>query len=310
MNAVFFAALCLIWGSTWMAIKINLGSFPPFFSAGLRFLLAGFVLLAAMKFAKVSFPGEWRKLSPSFVFGLLNGISYGLIYWGEQYIPSGLTAVLNASLPFFSIIFAAMFIGERITLRKVFGSIIGFAGVLLLFYESLSELSSGKIMGEIAIVVAAAVYALAGVHVKKRSSVEPLAAVTVQMLTAAAVLLLVALPVEYGAAVHFTWRGLVAFMYLSLFGSAVAFYLYNHLILRMEVTALSYTSLITPAIATLLGVLIMEEELNGFMIIGMILIFTGTAIINIKGAHRSRDKLPDLSADSEPYRQSEELRQS
>ncbi len=282
MNALLFAVLCLIWGTTWMAIKVNLTSFPPFYSAGMRFLLAGFVLFGVMKLKGASFPKDKSVLNPSIVFGLLNGVSYGLVYWGEQYIPSGLTAVLNASLPLFSIIFARLFIGETITGQKIIGSVIGFSGVVLLFYESLSGMATAKLAGEIGIVVASCVYAFAGVHVKKRSVAQPIVAVTIQMFTSAAVLLLLAIPIERYPAINFTWTAFAAFLYLSMFGSAIAFYIYNALILRIEVTKLSYTSLITPAVATLVGVLMLGEQLNLQMITGMLLILGGTAIVNIQ----------------------------
>ncbi len=282
MNAVFFFVLCVIWGSTWMAIKVNLTSFPPFYSAGLRFLLAALVLFGVMKLRGAAFPHQLKKNSPSIVFGILNGVSYGFVYWGEQFIPSGLTAILMAALPFFSIILAYIFIGERITTRKIIGTMAGFLGVLLLFMEGLSGANSGKLAGELAIVAAAAVNALAGVHVKKHSTIEPLAAVTIQMFFAGLVLTAVAVTVEHGPLIAFSWAGLTAFLYLSLFGSALAFYLYNQLILRMEVSKLGYIAMITPAVATLLGVVWLGEVLVWQMLLGLGMILAGTLVINLR----------------------------
>lgn len=282
MNAIYFAALCLIWGTTWMAIKINLSSFPPFYSAGLRFLLAAAVLFIVMKIRGASLPKDIRESLPSVVFGVLNGISYGLVYWGEQFISSGLTAILNASLPFFSIIFAYFLIGEKLTLQKTVGTIVGFIGVLLLFYQGLGDLHSTRTAGQLAIVGASAVYALAGVHVKKRSTIKPLVAVTIQMFFAALVILAVAVPAEYGHSFRFAWAGIFAFLYLSLVGSALAFYLYNTLILRIEVTKLGYISMVTPAVAAVIGAVMLRERMQWQSVLGLLIILTGMAIINLK----------------------------
>lgn len=289
MNALFFAALCIIWGSTWMAIKINLTAFPPFFSAGFRFLLAGFVLFLIMRFNRPGFSGDFKEYRPSLVFGLLNGISYGLVYWGEQFIPSGLTAILNASMPFFSVIFAYLLIGELITVRKVAGMAVGFTGVLFLFYQGLAGSNRSMLPGELAIIMASAIYALAGVHLKKRSKVEPLEAVIVQMFASAAVLLAVAVPTEYNRVVSFSWPGLAAFLYLSLVGSALAFYLYNRLLLHMEISRLAYVAMITPGVAAILGAAWLGEVLHWQMLAGLALILTGIAVINL-GAVGSEEK--------------------
>lgn len=282
MNAIYFSALCLIWGTTWMAIKINLTTFPPFYSAGMRFFLAGLVMLILMKSSGKSFPKSFKEVYPSIVFGFLNGITYGLVYWGEQYIPSGLTSILNASLPFFSIIFAFIFIGEKITVRKIIGSVIGFAGVILLFYESTADFEKVKFGGELAIIVSAAVYALAGVHFKKHSHLEPLMAVTIQMFFSSLVLISAAGLLENTSDIKFSWQSVGAFLYLSLFGSALAFYLYNQLVLRMEISKVSFVSMITPVIATLVGLIFLNEPVHWQMFAGMIIIFAGITVINLK----------------------------
>lgn len=286
MTTLFFITLCIIWGTTWMAIKINLSAFPPFYSAGLRFLLAGIILFLMGKITKRTFKGDFRDYIPSIVFGMLNGVTYGLVYWGEQFISSGMTAILNASLPFFSMIFAALFVGETITLRKIAGLVIGFCGVLLLFVDGLSTFHMNKLWGQLSIIFSAIVYALAGVYMKKRSAVNPFEAVMIQMFCSALILLAVALPVEDLNNISFSVPTVAAFLYLSFVGSALAFYLYNQLILRMEVSQLSYVSMITPGIATAVGVLFLGEQVYWRTAAGMTLILMGTAVINLTGRKR------------------------
>lgn len=282
MTTLFFVALCLIWGTTWMAIKINLSAFPPFYSAGLRFLLAGILLLLMAKLRNKKFEGNFQNYIPSIIFGILNGIAYGLVYWGEQFISSGMTAILNASLPFFSVIFAAFFVGELITIGKVAGLITGFCGVLFLFYDSLSTFQMDQLWGQLSIIASAAIYAMAGVYMKKRSTVSPMEAVTIQMFFSALILLSVALPVEQLGGIRLSGPTVAAFLYLTLVGSALAFYLYNELILRIEVSQLSYVSMITPAIAAAVGVLFLGEQIHWRTAGGMALILMGTAVIGLK----------------------------
>jgi len=133
-----------------------------------------------------------------------------------------------------------------------------------------------------AVVTASAIYALAGVYVKKHSTIEPLPAVNIQMFTASVVLLVIAVPADYSRTVIFSWPGLAAFLYLSLVGSALAFYLYNRLILQMEVSKLAYIAMITPAAATVLGAVWLGEVIGWQILTGLGMILAGTAVINLK----------------------------
>ena len=285
-----FVTLCLIWGSTWMAIKINLQAFPPFLSAGVRFLLAGAVMYMLLMIRRLSLPRDWRVLYPGMVFGVLNGISYGLVYWGEQFISSSLTAVSNAALPFFSLVFAWLMVGEEITRWKVAGLVTGFAGILVIFGDHIGagSFAGGKaVYGQVAIVIAAAIYAFAGAHAKKHhQALDVHRVVTVQMLASAAVLLLLGVFFEYRAPVEFSRPALLAFFYLSLIGSAMAFYLYNYLLQKMEVSRVGYISFVTPVIATFLGVWLLKEELRVNLLVGMGFITCGIILLNRPGRPR------------------------
>lgn len=280
-----FIVLCLIWGSTWMAIKINLQAFPPFLSAGARFLLAGAFLYVLLLIRKLPLPRDRRLLYPAVVFGVLNGISYGLVYWGEQYISSSLTAISNAVLPFFGLLFAWLVAGEKITRWKVAGMFVGFAGILVIFGDNLSSggAADGKyaILGQLAILVSAANFAFAGAHAKKHHQLlDPHRAVTVQMLASAAVLLVAGAVAEYRQPIGFSGPALLAFLYLSLFGTALAFYLYNYLLQKIEVTRLGYTSFITPVIATFLGSWLLHEKVGLELLVGMGFITCGIILLN------------------------------
>ena len=133
-------AVSFIWGSTWIAIKLGLQSIPPFLSAGMRFALASAILAALSWAAGVPWPREARTHGGLLTLGFLNFVvNYGVVYWGEQYVSSGLTAVLFATYPLFVLLIAHAMIGaERITPRKALGVALGFLGVAVIFRSDLS----------------------------------------------------------------------------------------------------------------------------------------------------------------------------
>lgn len=291
-SIAIFAVLCLIWGSTWMAIKINLQAFPPFLSAGARFLLAGIVLYVILLVKKLRLPRDWRVLYPGVVFGVLNGISYGMVYWGEQYISSSLTAISNAVLPFFSLLFAWLMVGEKINRWKLAGLLTGFAGILVIFGDNVGAGGAADnkyaVLGQLAVLAAAVIFAFSGAHAKKHHQLlDPLRVVTVQMLASAAVLLVLAAVIEYRHPVGFSVSALLAFFYLSLLGTALAFYLYNYLLQKIEVSRIGYISFVTPVIAVFLGSWLLHEKLGLKLLVGMGFITCGIILLNRPGRSKA-----------------------
>src|SRR5256885_12089961 len=132
--------LCLIWGSTWLFIKLGLANLPPFTFAGIRFVIAFTILFAIIKARRLSLPrtnADWILLA---VTGILSfSLNYGLLFWGEQYISSGLAALLQATIPAFGLVLAHFYLpGEQMTPVKILGVVIGVAGVGVVFSNQLS----------------------------------------------------------------------------------------------------------------------------------------------------------------------------
>jgi putative membrane protein PagO len=281
MKKLFFAFICLIWGSTWLAIKIGLAFFPPFSFAAIRFVLATLVVYCVLLLKRESISWRWSDLRGAVLFGIFNGIDYVLVFWAEQYISSGLTAIINSALPFFSLIFACLLAGERITAAKAAGLVAGFGGVILVFGGNLSHLSTGGLAAQVAVLVSAASYAFGATLAKryqhKRSLLEQ---VTVQMGVTALVIAVPALIFERGATLHFTADGVVALLYLTLIGSVAGFLLYFWLLERMAVSQLSYMSMITPVIAFFLGVWWGHERMAWQYLGGLAIILAGVWIVN------------------------------
>jgi drug/metabolite transporter (DMT)-like permease len=279
-NVWLYALLCLIWGSTWLVIKVGYGGLGPFNVAAVRFFAAGLLLSLALPFVGAPWPRgrtEWGLVV--WVGVVLFGADYGLIYWSERSLDSGLTAILFATLPLITSVIAHVYVpGERMTGRKLAGTLLAFVGVVALFGDRV-RLDRSQI-GPMAAVVASAVSAAAGSVVTKRygSTLHPAALNAPAMLVGAAALLLAAaaagerlqLPEDVG-----TWA---AVAYLSVVGSVVSFLTYFSLLKTWSVTSLSFISVFTPVIALVLGFLVLGERPTIWTAAGAAPILAGTTL--------------------------------
>ena len=275
-----YAMLCVIWGSTWLVIKVGYGGLGPLTVAGVRFLLAGVILAVLMPLLGARWPSgrvEW--LLVLWVGVVLFAADYGLIYWSEQFIDSSLTAILFAMLPLFTIAFAHAYLpGDRITPRKLSGTVLAFIGVGALFGDRLRiEAAQG---GPMLAVIASTVFAAAaGVATKRHgASLHPAALNSTAMLVGAAVLIVTA--IVRGEHPRFppdarTW---MAVGYLAVVGSVISFLGYFSLLKTWSVTSLSFISVFTPAIALGLGFVFLGETPTLWTALGTIMILAGVAL--------------------------------
>jgi drug/metabolite transporter (DMT)-like permease len=278
-SVVLYALLCVIWGSTWLVIKLGYGGLGPFTVAALRFLMAGAVLSVIVPALGARWPRGRIEWSVVLCVGVvLFGADYGLIYWGEQFIDSGLTAILFATLPLFTVALAHVYIpGDRITARKLTGTLLAFLGVVALFGESLRL--DIEMLGPMAAIIVASICAAAAGVVSKRhgASMHAAALNAPAMLIGGAVLTVAALatgerfqlPRNAG-----TWA---AIGYLALVGSVVSFLVYFSLLKTWSVTSLSFISVFTPAIALALGFVVLDERPTLWTALGAVLILAGVA---------------------------------
>ena len=277
-----YILLCLIWGSTWMVIKIGYGGLGPFNVAGLRFLLAGVLMAAVAQATQVRWPRGRQEWTAVVIVGLLMFAGdYGLIYWAEQYIESGLTAVLFATLPLMTLFVARAYLpGERITPGKLASSVLALGGTVALFADRL-QLDAGATRPMLAVLGATLCAAVASVVSKRDAHDIPAASLNAtSMLIGAGVLLVVAL--ARGEGVHVpadagTWAALV---YLSLAGSVLAFLVYFSLLKTWSVMSLSFISVFTPIIALLLGFVFLNEPLTAWKVGGAVLILVAVVLAN------------------------------
>lgn len=279
-SVALYVLLCVIWGSTWLVIKVGYGGLGPFTVAGLRFLLAGAILTVIIPVLGARWPRgqrEWTLVT--FVGVVLFAADYGLIYWGEQFIDSGLTAILFATLPLFTVALAHLYIpGDRITPRKLGGTLLAFAGVVALFGESL-RLDAGKLGPMAAVIIATICAAAAGVASKRHGATLHAASLNAPaMLIGSVVLVATAMATGEHIRAPRDPNAWMAIGYLALVGSVISFLVYFSLLKTWSVTSLSFISVFTPAIALALGFVFLDERPTLWTAIGAVLILAGVAL--------------------------------
>lgn len=259
--AGLYALVCLIWGSTWVVIKIGLHGVPPFLAAGLRFLLAAATLfgLIAARGGKIRLDRGGR--ISVFSCGVINfTISYAGVYWAEQYISSGMAAILYCTMPLTVALLSRFWTRtETLSARKMAGILVGMAGTVWLFKPALS-VSASSAAGMAVALISSAIASFNLVVVKKygrETDVFTLNALS--MAIGAAGLLGLSLAFEPLSAVVWSRANVFAIVYLALVGSVAAFMSYFTLVKVLEATRLSLITLIFPIVALFLGRVFLNE---------------------------------------------------
>jgi drug/metabolite transporter (DMT)-like permease len=285
-SRIVWLVLCCIWGSTWLFIKLGLESLPPFTFAGIRFVIAAIILFTLIAVRRVPFPRKRRDLLLLAVTGVLSfTLNYGLVFWGEQYITSGLAALLQSTLPAFGLIIAHYYLpGERMTWPRIFGVVLGVIGVAVIFSNQLRVSGPRALWGGAALVLSAFCAAYANVLVKAYGlKLPPSVLAAGQMFFGLIPLVLVGIPLEGNPLrLHWTPIAVMALFYLAVVGSVIAFLLYYWLVQHMEVTKTMLIALVTPVVAVTLGVLVLHEQMNWRTLAGGMLIMSGIGLIVLR----------------------------
>jgi drug/metabolite transporter (DMT)-like permease len=285
-SKIVWLLLCLIWGSTWAFIKVGLEDLPPFTFAGIRFVIASIIVYAIIRIRKIRMPQtrkDWVLLAVTGILAFT--LNYGLVFWGEQHVSSGLAALLQATIPVFGLVIAHFYLpGEQMTTAKVFGVILGVAGVGVIFSDQLTVAGSRAIAGSAGLVVGSACAAYANVLVKSRGgNMQPATLTLGQMVFGLVPLLMIGIATE-GNPFAFRWTrmAVVALFYLAIVGTVCAFLMYYWLVQHMDVTNTMLIALVTPVIAVALGIVVLDEKLNWRMVFGGVMIIGGIAIIGLR----------------------------
>ncbi len=281
-----YLLLCFIWGSTWLAIRISLESFTPFLSGGLRFLIASIAIFIVMRLKGITLQKDKLSVKLYLQMGFLSFvIPFGLVYWAEQFVPSGLASVLFGVYPFFVAIFSFFMIpNEKIGIGKTVGMILGFTGIVIIFSDSFSFTISDYLLGMIAVMLSGVMQAYIAVTLKKYGKhLNPLSMNFIPMLIAGISGTLIGLLAEDISRVSLHEAGIFAVLYLALFGSVVTFTAFYWLMKRINVVILSLIAFITPIVALILGWIFYNEILTTQHLVGSAFVLIGLLIANLYG---------------------------
>jgi drug/metabolite transporter (DMT)-like permease len=288
---VAWLTLCVVWSSTWLAIKIGLRDLPPISFVGIRFLIAILVLLAVSLGRVRLLPLRGSDYAVLAFTGILMfGLNYTLLFWGELYVSSGLAAVLQTTIPIFGMLFAHWLLpDEPIQLQKLAGALVAVGGVALICARLLSFNGLLAFWGGVGISIGAAGAAFSNVLLKRHAiQLAPAMLAAWQMIFGAVPLLLVGLVVD-GSPTRFHWSGTAIFclFYLAIVGSAFTFLLLYWLLPRMTVTNLQTIALITPPGAVMFGWLLGGEKFPLWSLFGAGLVLAGVWLIFRKTKRRA-----------------------
>ena len=275
-----YATICLIWGSTWGAIRLLVRDVLPLRAAAVRFCLAALLLmgiaLARAKRLKLN-PGQWRAL---IILGFtMMALPFGLVFWAESRISSSMTALLASSCPLFVSLFTPLLTHTRVPRRAVFAMLIAMGGIGVLFYGGLSG-STDSFLGGGAVILAQILTGWSAVFAKRElTGVSPVWSTAVQFSISAAVLCVASLVFERGHPSDWNQTSILALGFLTIFGSVVAFSLYYWLLGAMPAYRLSTTNLVVPIVAMTEGAILLGEAVPLLMMVSAVLVLVSVAIV-------------------------------
>jgi drug/metabolite transporter (DMT)-like permease len=263
---VAYLLVCVVWGSTYLAIRIGVHDLPPFLFAGVRFFTAGILLGAAVLATGGELPRarrDWRTLAIVGCFLLIGGNA--TLVWAEQTVESGLASVYVAAGPLWTAFFDAIVPGgkTRLTWRMGLGLLLGFLGILLLAGVTPAQLLSIEMRGPVALTLGSASWAMGSVYSKRHpTAVSPYAAAAVQMAVAGGLLMLVGLALGESRAWQVTPSGMGALAYLIFVGSIVGYTAFGYALRNASATVVGTFAYVNPVVAVLLGWLILHEQVT------------------------------------------------
>ena len=308
-----FAAIYVIWGSTYLAILLAIKTIPPFFMAGTRFLIAGLILLVWALLKGEQIPDKKSILKISLAGVLMLAVGNALLAWVEQYMESGLAAILVATVPLWFVLLDKKQWNYHFTNKQIIiGLIVGFAGVILLFAgKGSADLfnSKMKIISLIVLLVAEIGWTIGSLYSKyQKIQGSTLMKVAIQMVAASIVIFIggFGLNEQKGFVIsNISWESIGALAYLVIMGSLVAYMAYIWLLSIRPASLVGTYAYVNPVVAVFLGWLIADEHVNIQKLIGLVVIIAGLVIVNISKEKKvasiagSPNKLSKVEADQD-----------
>jgi drug/metabolite transporter (DMT)-like permease len=285
-----YALLVIIWSSTWVGIKIGLEDSPPLLGAGVRFTLAGAILLALAAVQRRSLRTDWLLAGVLAVAPF--AFAYGLVYWGEQYVPSGLAAVLFGVLPLYTALLGAVLLpDEPLRASLLAGVLIAVGGLSLAFLESVELGTAEKAaLGASALALSPLGAALGGIAQKRRASELDAVVLNGWGMLGGGLLLLAASAVSESWG-EFAWtaESVGSILYLAVFGSAIAFVTLTVLLRQLSALALSFLAMILPFGALVFGAALYDESITARALGGAVLVAAGLFVAQWSRRRRAEE---------------------
>jgi drug/metabolite transporter (DMT)-like permease len=272
--AALYALLVVVWSSTWVAIKFGLEDCPPLLGAGLRFAAAGLLLLAIAAVRRAPLRTDWRLAGVLALFPF--ALAYGLVYWGEQSVPSGLAAVLFGALPLYTALLGAAVLPDAPLRRRVVAGIaLAIAGLGLAFAET----AGSELAGAAALALAPVAGSVGAVSIKRRGGrLDPVVLNGWGMLAGGVALLGASASSERWAGVRWTAESIASIAYLAVIGSALAFVAMTVLLRHVSAQAVSFVYLVLPFGALAFGAALYGEALSPRALGGAALVSSGLLV--------------------------------
>lgn len=278
--------LAVIWGSSFLVIKVAVETIPPTLLTASRLVIAALVLTTIIYLTKQSLPRRLHDWVACLFVGFFgNVLPFSLIHWGETHVDSGLAAILMGTMPIVVTLLAHLFIqDERLNIKRLSGVTVGFSGlVILVGWHNLSHLGDA-LLSQLAIVGGACCYAITTIYVRRYVSASNLSMAAGSMVTGALMALVLSgmslPPPPYPIAS----ASVLAALFLGLISTALATLIYFRLLSRIAATTFAQVNNLVPAIGALLGIIFLNEHLSGQQLLALLLILSGIYIIN--HAHR------------------------
>ncbi|CAG4998158.1 putative inner membrane transporter YedA [Dyadobacter sp. CECT 9275] len=283
---VALGMVCLVWGTTYLAVRIGVAGFPALLFMSVRNLIAGTLLLTVLAVLRKEKTWSWDNIKLQIIPGLcMITFGIGIVGWSVKYIPSGLAALICSMIPIFTMIVNLLFNkAERINWQIATGIMLGMCGVLLVFRDNLAFISNtNSLLGILVTMVSCLFWALGGLYTQKfKSGSGPFFNAGVQMLAGGlGLLVLSGLSEDWRQLPVPTTSSLFALLYLIVFGSILAFCSYLYAMSRLPAGLVSIYAYINPLVAIVLGYIILNEKITWLTMLSFIITMSGVYMVNV-----------------------------
>ncbi|HMN50374.1 MAG TPA: EamA family transporter [Ignavibacteriaceae bacterium] len=279
---IAWIVVCIIWGTTYLAIRIGVEHIPPMLFAGIRWIVAGSIFISLLKFLGKPFPPKNDLIHIAIMGTAMLGFGNGLVVVGEQYISSGLAALLITTVPFWVVGMESFLSkGPKINAKIILGLFVGLVGISLIFGSNWKDLFDTKyLIGILSIFGAVVSWSFGTVYSKyKRVNTHPLISASIQMLIAGVAQTILGILLGELSQISFNASGISALVYLIIAGSIFGYGSYIYAIEHLPLSLVSTYAYINPIIAVFLGWLFLDEKLNLIIGIGAVIIILGVILV-------------------------------